>query len=126
MLDFYSDLVKYQIPDESSNADNNSPALKAKAFMDSHYNKPIKMTDIADALNIHPNYLYSVFKKTYGQTPSNYLRSIRMAQASMLLTLTDYPISMISESLGYTNPFQFSTVFKSYYGLSPSAYRKKG
>lgn len=126
MLEFFSDFLCSQVPDEAVDSKGNSPALRAKAFMDSHYNEPIKMYDIAAALNIHPNYLCSVFKKTYGQTPSDYLCSIRMAQAAMLLILTDYSISMIAESLGYANPYQFSTAFKSYYGLSPSAYRKEG
>ncbi len=126
MLDFFSDLLSSQVSNESEEHKEESPALRAKAFMDAHYSEPIKMQEVADALNIHPNYLCSVFKKTYGQTPSDYLRSIRMAQASMLLLLTDYSVSMISESLGYANPFQFSAVFKSYHGMSPSAYRKKG
>lgn len=126
MLDFFSDLLSFRIPEDISRPSEDSPALKAKAFMDAHYNEPIKMQDVASSLNIHPNYLCAVFKKTYGQTPSNYLRSIRMAQAAMLLILTDHSVSMIAESLGYANPFQFSAVFKSCYGLSPSAYRKKG
>lgn len=126
MLDFFSGLLSFQIPEDFAKPSEASPALKAKAFIDAHYNEPIKMQDVAASLNIHPNYLCAVFKKTYGQTPSDYLRSIRMAQAAMLLFLTDHSVSMIAESLGYANPFQFSAVFKSYYGLSPTAYRKKG
>ncbi|MEZ3486878.1 MAG: AraC family transcriptional regulator [Lachnospiraceae bacterium] len=126
MLNFFSGLLRFQIPEDTINPVKNSPAMQAKAFMDAHYGDPVKMQDVAAALGIHPNYLCAVFKKTYGQTPSDYLRSIRMSQASMLLVLTDHSVSMIAESLGYANPFQFSAVFKSYYGLSPSAYRKKG
>lgn len=125
MLDFFSDLLRYQVPDKAMRVEKNSLALRAKEFMDFHYHEPIKMYDIASFLNIHPNYLCAVFKKEYGQTPGDYLCSIRMAQAAMILKLTDYTISMIAESLGYANPFQFSTAFKSYYGLSPSAYRKE-
>lgn len=125
MLNFFSDLLRSQIPEDTINPKKNSPALLAKAFMDTHYTEPIKMQDVAASLNIHPNYLCVVFKKTYGQTPSDYLRSIRMSQASMLLDLTDYSVSMIAGSLGYANPFQFSAAFKSYYGMPPSAYRKK-
>ncbi len=126
MLDFFSVLLRFQIPEDSVNPRNDPPALQAKAYLDAHFNEPVRMQDVAASLNIHPNYLCAVFKKTYGQTPSDYLRSIRMAQASMLLLLTDHSVSMIAGSLGYANPFQFSAVFKSYYGLSPTAYRKKG
>ena len=125
MLNFFSDLLRSQIPEDTINPKKNSPALLAKAFMDTHYTEPIKMQDVAASLNIHPNYLCAVFKKTYGQTPSDYLRSIRMSQASMLLDLTDYSVSMIAGSLGYANPFQFSAAFKSYYGMPLTGRRCK-
>lgn len=37
-------------------------------------------------------------------------------------TLPSYPPA----SVGFSNPFQFSAMFKKYFGLSPAAYRKKG
>ena len=126
MLDFFSDLLSFQVPDKAMRMEKDSLALRAKEFMDSHYHEPLKIYDIAASLNIHPNYLCAVFKKEYGQTPGDYLCSIRMAQAAMILKLTDHTISMIAESLGYANPFRFSAAFKSYYGVSPSAYRKEG
>ena len=126
MLDFFSDLLSFQVPDKAMRMEKDSLALRAKEFMDSHYHEPLKIYDIAASLNTHPNYLCAVFKKEYGQTPGDYLCSIRMAQAAMILKLTDHTISMIAESLGYANPFRFSAAFKSYYGVSPSAYRKEG
>ena len=130
MLAFFADLIRYQHDPVHScthltGYQKPSFALQAKAFIDTHYQEPLKMQDVADSLHIHPNYLCCVFKKEYGQTPHDYLRSIRMAQAAMLLKLTDHPISVIAASTGYSNPFQFSTAFKAFHGLPPNAYRKK-
>ena len=124
MLDFFSVLIQTQSDENSINEEKISPALLAKTFMDENYQMPVKIREIAESLHLHPNYLSAVFKKEYGQTPKEYLCSLRMSQASMLLSLTEHPVSVISESVGYPNPLQFSAKFKSYYGLSPREYRK--
>ena len=124
MLDFFSVLIQTQSDENSINEEKISPALMAKTFMDENYQMPVKIREIAESLHLHPNYLSAVFKKEYRQTPKEYLCSLRMSQASMLLSLTEHPVSVISESVGYPNPLQFSAKFKSYYGLSPREYRK--
>lgn len=125
MLAFFSVLIQAQIPEDAMVQEKASPALLAKAYMDENYHMPIRIKDMAAALHLHPNYLCAVFKKAYGQTPKEYLFALRMSQASMLLALNTYPISVIGQSVGYTNPLQFSAKFKDYYGLSPRDYRKK-
>lgn len=130
MLAFFADLVHFQstpaqpLKAPADHVPAQPLALQAKAFMDTHYQEPFKMQDVADFLHIHPNYLCAVFKKEYGQTPHNYVRSIRMAQAAMLLKLTDDPIGVLAASLGYANAFQFSAAFKDFHGVPPSVYRK--
>lgn len=125
MLDFFSALIRAQNIEDLMPESETCPALFVKSYIDENYQYPIKIHDIADLLHIHPNYLTAVFKKAYGQTPKKYLCAIRMSQAAILLSLTNHPVSLISESVGYTNPLQFSSKFKSYYGMSPREYRKK-
>ena len=124
MLDFFSALILAQTNEDSMAKEKNSPALLAKAFIDEYYPMPVKIQEIAETLHLHPNYLSAVFKKAYGQTPKEYLCALRMSQASMLLSLTDQPVSVISESVGYTDPLRFSAAFRSYYGTAPREYRK--
>ena len=42
---------------------------------------------------------------------------------TQLLTSTDLPVSEIADSLGFSNPFYFSSFFKKQTGMTPSAYR---
>ena len=58
--------------------------------------------------------------------PREYLKALRMERAATLLLRTDQPVSTIAASVGFSNPFQFSAMFKKYFGLSPAAYRKEG
>lgn len=99
-------------------------AKDAKNYMDCMYKKDIKIQDVARNLHVHPNYLSTLFRKEYGQSPREYLRKVRMNQAKILLSLTEYSIMDISFAVGYTNPFQFSKVFKNCYEVSPTQYRK--
>lgn len=99
-------------------------AADAKAFIDAYYCDHLQIQDVADALHIHPNYLSLVFKNAYRQTPKVYMNSLRMERAAMLLTLTDYPISVVAGAVGFSNPFQFSAAFKKHFEMSPSNYRK--
>ena len=94
-----------------------------KNYMDRMYSRDIRIQDVAGILHVHPNYLSTLFRREYDQSPREYLRKVRMNQAKILLTTTEYSISDISSDVGYTNPFQFSKVFKSCYGISPTEYR---
>lgn len=98
-------------------------AKDAKNYMDRMYSRDIRIQDVAGILHVHPNYLSTLFRREYDQSPREYLRKVRMNQAKLLLATTEYSISDISSDVGYTNPFQFSKVFKSCYGISPTEYR---
>ena len=126
MLHLFSRLIQAQASGCPSSIREKDYAQDARAFIDSCYCEPIKIQDAANLLHIHPNYLCSVFKKAYGQTPREYLKALRMERAATLLLRTDQPVSTIAASVGFSNPFQFSAMFKKYFGLSPAAYRKKG
>ena len=75
--------------------------------MDRMYSRDIRIQDVAGILHVHPNYLSTLFRREYDQSPREYLRKVRMNQAKILLTTTEYSISDISSDVGYTNPFSF-------------------
>ncbi|MDE7311594.1 MAG: AraC family transcriptional regulator [Eubacterium sp.] len=125
LLHLFSRLLETQAADAAFASHRWNPAADAKAYIDACYCEPLKIRDVAASLHVHPNYLSTVFKKAYGQSPSEYLRMIRMEHSAMLLGLTDDPVSAIAHAVGYQNPFQFSSAFKQHFCISPSAYRKQ-
>ena len=64
------------------------------------------------------------FKQILKKSPMQYLLSIRINNAAVLLETTDYNINEISTIVGYDNPLYFSRLFRKQKGLSPSDYRK--
>ena len=70
--------------------------------------------------------LFYVKLKSYtGKSPQDFIRVIRLERAAVLLrngsTVTD-----TASLTGFDNPKYFSTVFKKYFGVTPSKYRVGG
>ena len=65
------------------------------------------------------------FKTALGDTPLNYLTSIRIQQAMKILTLDDHKIESVALDVGYADAFSFSKAFKKRTGQSPIEFRKQ-
>lgn len=64
--------------------------------------------------------VYEKLRNITGQTPSEFIRAIRLHHAKVLLETTSYPIAELALMVGFTDAKYFSTVFKKYYNISPS------
>lgn len=53
-----------------------------------------------------------------------YILSIRITNAQVLLETTTYTVTEIGRIVGYENPLYFSRIFHKQKGFSPSEYRK--
>jgi AraC-like DNA-binding protein len=63
--------------------------------------------------------LRSIFKKTYGQTISQFRTEIRMKRAHELLYETEASVAEIGFDLGYADASSFIVAFKKYFGFNP-------
>ncbi|QGQ95374.1 AraC family transcriptional regulator [Paenibacillus psychroresistens] len=93
-------------------------------YIHHHYDYPIQVKDIAASVNLHPGYFHRIFKSNTGQTVVEYLTSLRVEKAKMLLAHTDIPVAEISDSIGINSREYFSAIFKKYTGHTPGGYRK--
>ena len=74
---------------------------------------------------LSPFYISRLFKNEVGDTPINYLISLRMKEAEqLLLAQPDASVQDIAKSVGYEDAYHFSKVFKKHFGISPSNFRK--
>lgn len=79
----------------------------------------------AAAHNLSEGWFIQNFKQYTNSTPAQYLLSLRIHNAKVLLESTNYNVTEISNIIGYENPLYFSRIFKKQTGFSPSEYRKK-
>lgn len=103
---------------------NNLYIQKSIEFIKNNYSNGIKISDIAEHLNISRSYLYILFNQTLGVSPKDYLSNFRLTRAAELLIITENSIDNLCTACGYNNCEVFSSAFKSKFGLTPIKYRK--
>ena len=83
----------------------------------------ITVQEIADRLNLNRSYLSTLFKERQGIAPQQDLLKVRMERAAELMTLYRERPSVACASVGYSDLYNFSKVFKVYFGMSPRNYQ---
>ena len=121
-------LIRIARLQETSASDAASPAeayvRKCVEFMRQHYDRDIRAKDVAAAVNLHPGYVHRLFKAQTGRTMNEFLTTLRMEKAKMLLQRTDIPIADISDTVGIGSRQYFHAMFKRHTGLTPVQFRQ--
>lgn len=76
--------------------------------------------EFAYDMNVSPSLLYQKMKSLTGQSPTDFIRAIRLTYAMELLNSRKYSVTEISEMCGFSSANYFSTAFKKYFGKSPA------
>lgn len=74
----------------------------------------------AAEMNVSGSLLYKKIKSLTDQSPSDFIRNLRLARSLDFLQSGRYSITEVSELCGFTTVGYFGTVFKKHYGKSPS------
>ncbi len=94
-------------------------------YIDTRFQQPITIQDIADELHYHPYYISRVFTRVYGTTPYQYLVQCRVNKALSLLENLDMAVGEIAGQCGFVNVSHFSAAIKRETGKSPTQIRKE-
>jgi AraC family transcriptional regulator len=82
------------------------------------------LTDVAAQVAVHPGYLAGAFRRHFGCTVGEFVRSQRIAGACDALANGNAPLSEIALAAGFADQSHFTRTFKRQLGLTPAAYRK--
>jgi AraC family transcriptional regulator, activator of mtrCDE len=64
------------------------------------------------------------FSRTLGQGPIDFVQKSRLRVAARLLKVTDLPIKVIADSVGYAGSRPFGRAFQLAYGVTPKRFRQ--
>ena len=88
-------------------------------------NPNLNIDVIASQFGIGRTNFYRKVRELMGMSPNDYLRKCRMDRAAELLRTTDLPVSDVCVQIGVPDAQYFSRVFKTFYGVTPTAYREQ-
>jgi DNA-binding response OmpR family regulator len=76
--------------------------------------------EFASAMNVSSSLLYKKIKSLTDQSPTDFIKTIRLNHALEFLQSGNYNVTEVSELCGFTSVGYFSTVFRKHFGKSPS------
>ncbi len=90
-----------------------------------HLHARITVEELAEYVDLNPNYLSRLFKKEIGTTISEYIRRQKLETAKNMLLYSEYKPGEIALILAFPSQSYFSEKFKKHTGLTPKEYRKQ-
>lgn len=123
---FYAIMEEYYNEIKSTVVNNNNKDfLKAKIYIDKHYDEDITLEVLANEVHMNPYYFSAFFKKNAGENFKDYVSRVRVQHAVSLLVSTDLKAYEIALKVGFNDTRGFSDNFQRIYHETPIAYRKR-
>lgn len=97
---------------------------RVRERLDEDFAGNIAAAELADEAGVHPVHLATVFRKFYGATVGEYLRSRRIEFATSLLTKREIPLADIALDAGFSDQSHFTRVFRKSTGMTPGSFRE--
>jgi AraC family transcriptional regulator len=98
---------------------------KAVEYITDNYRNKISLADLACETHYSPYHLLRLFKRHTGRTPFEFLLDLKIEKAKSLLQNTNYSISQICDTCGFSGLSYFSQAFRKKTGLSPTQFKSQ-
>ncbi|WP_170345618.1 GlxA family transcriptional regulator [Ruegeria atlantica] len=92
-------------------------------LMQANIEDPLPINQIVESLHLSNRSLERKFKTFFGTTPNGFYREMRLAKANNLLLNTTMSVREIGMACGFPNGF--SSVYKSFFGVTPFVVRRQ-
>ena len=99
--------------------------LNVCRYVHKKFTDPIKLETVAQIANMNPTSFCRFFKKSTGQTFSNYLNDLRIGKAcNLLLDQRNFSIAEVAYQSGFNSQTLFNRIFFKKKQLTPRDFRK--
>ena len=119
----YSKQIQLETPDVEVVSEDEKFLLKFTRYVEDHIEDPnLSIEELSKAMFVSRGTLYVKVLSFTGETPVEYVRSLKLNKALSLLQKNDLKISQIAYSVGFSNPNYFARAFKAKFSVSPTEY----
>lgn len=96
-----------------------------KIIEDNVADPEMNVNNLSELSGISTKQIYRRIKQLTGLTPVDYIRSIRMKKAAMLLSQRKFSVAEVMYLVGFSNHSYFSKCFQAKYGKTPKQYMEQ-
>ena len=98
---------------------------RMNGWLYSHISSPtLSVDDLAEAMGYRRSVFFKKVKALTGQTPADYIRTLRMNRAAEMLSDETVSVAEVAYQVGISEPHYFTRVFKQQFGISPKKYQQ--
>ena len=97
--------------------------MPALVYIRENYMNAFSINSLCDLCGLSPTHFRRVFSQVMNATPLEYLTSVRIGKACVLLRSTDDSILNISENVGFHSITSFNRHFSRLVGMTPREFR---
>lgn len=98
--------------------------LQTKDYLDSAYTQRFSLSEIARVIGSHPVYLARAFRRYFGCSVGEYIRTKRVQFACAELSRGIHDLVEIATLSGFSDKSHFSNTFRAVVGMTPGRYRQ--
>ena len=96
---------------------------KVRRLVEENLSNPDFNVDVLSAeMNMSRSGFYTRIKSITHQAPADYIRTVKLNKALILLMSKKYTVAEVADLTGFSDPKYFREVFKKYYGESPKKF----
>jgi len=106
-----------------TNNSGNPLIRKCKDYVFKNLHGRLTVNEIAEQLEVHPNYLGKVFQEQEGLSLHMYITKEKINLAKNLLVYSNYPCADIAQYLGFASQSHLGSTFKKVTGMTLKKYR---
>lgn len=119
----YSKQLKVATPDLKIESDNEKLLSKVIQYIESNLTNPqLSVEDLSRKVGMSRGSLYTKILEISGETPVEFIRSVKLDRAAILLEKSDMNIAQVSYSVGFSTPNYFARAFRTRFNMLPSEF----
>lgn len=93
-------------------------------YIEANLQRELRLAELSAVVHMSPYHFARLFKRSTGVPPYRFLVWRRIDEARVLLAAQTAPIAEIARRVGFRTPSHFTTTFRRFTGMTPTAYRR--
>jgi AraC family transcriptional regulator len=100
-------------------------AKRLRSYIEDKLDSTIRANDLAGVVRLSTSYFFRAFRKTFGETPIDYIMRRRMLRAQALMVESRVSLSQVALECGMCDQAHFSRTFRRIVGTNPRVWRRQ-